>query len=31
MMLEMESVGDSFAARVSHDDSNATIVICDMR
>ncbi len=31
MMLEMECVGDHFAARVGHEDSNATIVVCGMR
>ncbi len=30
MMLEKERVGDPFAARVGHEDSNATIVICSM-
>ncbi len=28
MMLEMERVGDPFAAHVGHEDSNAIIVIC---
>jgi hypothetical protein len=30
MMLETERVGDLFAAHVSHEDSNATIVIHGM-
>ncbi len=31
MMLETEHVGDPFAARVGHKDSNAMIVVCGIR
>ncbi len=30
-MLELERVGDPLATCVSHEDSNATIVICGMQ
>jgi hypothetical protein len=30
-MLETEHVGEPFAARVSHENLNATIVVCGMQ